>query len=121
MIFLSLIPIAGAFVVWIPAVLYLAATGAWVKAVLLLVAGLFISLLDNVLRPRLIGKRARLHELFIFFSVLGGLHLFGLIGLVLGPVVLAIALSLFEAFRHPGPNTPDLPATAGVTAPRVQP
>ncbi len=60
-----------------------------------------ISLVDNFLRPRLVGKRARLHELFIFFAVLGGLHVFGLIGLVLGPVVLAIALSLFEAFRHP--------------------
>ncbi|MBK9755969.1 MAG: AI-2E family transporter [Nannocystis sp.] len=106
MIFLSLIPIAGAFVVWIPAVLYLAVTGAWIKATILLVAGLFISLIDNVLRPRLVGKRAKLHELFIFFAVLGGLRVFGLIGLVLGPVVLAVALSLFEAFRHPEPSSP---------------
>lgn len=122
MIFLSLIPIAGAFVVWIPAVLYLAVTGAWVKAVLLLVAGLVISLIDNLLRPRLIGKRAKLHELFIFFSVLGGLRLFGLIGVLLGPVVLAIALSLFDAFRHPaGPNTPELPAAADASTPQVQP
>jgi predicted PurR-regulated permease PerM len=101
MIFLSLIPIAGAFVIWIPAVLYLAANGAWTKAIILLVAGLAISLIDNFLRPRLVGKPARLHELFIFFAVLGGLQLMGLIGLVLGPVILAVALSLFEAFRHP--------------------
>jgi predicted PurR-regulated permease PerM len=105
MIFLSLIPIAGAFVVWIPAVVYLAVSGAWVKAILLLIAGLVISLVDNFLRPRLVGKRAKLHELFIFFAVLGGLHVFGLIGLVLGPVVLAVALSLFEAFRHPEPGS----------------
>jgi predicted PurR-regulated permease PerM len=108
MIFLSLIPIAGAFVIWMPAVIYLAATGAWIKAILLLIAGLLISLVDNFMRPRLVGKRAKLHDLFIFFAVLGGLHVFGLIGLVLGPVTLAVALSLFEAFRHPesvGPSS----------------
>jgi predicted PurR-regulated permease PerM len=103
MIFLSLIPVAGAFVIWLPAVIYLAATGAWVKAILLLIAGVLISLVDNFMRPRLVGKRAKLHDLFIFFAVLGGLHVFGLIGLVLGPVTLAVALSLFEAFRHPEP------------------
>jgi len=102
MIFLSLIPIAGAFVIWIPAAIYLAATGSYIKALLLTVwGGVVISLVDNFLRPRLVGKRAKLHELFIFFAVLGGLHVFGLVGLVLGPVVLAIALSLFETFRHP--------------------
>lgn len=102
MIFLSLIPIAGAFVVWIPAAIYLAVTGAWVKALLLTLWGVFvISLVDNFLRPRLVGKRAKLHELFIFFAVLGGLQVFGLIGIVLGPVVLAVALSLFETFSRP--------------------
>lgn len=108
MIFLSLIPVAGAFVIWVPAVIYLAASGAWIKAILLLIAGLLISLVDNFMRPRLVGKRAKLHDLFIFFAVLGGLHVFGLIGLVLGPVTLAVALSLFEAFRHPesvGPSS----------------
>ncbi len=103
MIFLSLIPIAGAFVVWIPAVIYLFVSGAWIKASLLLLAGLAISLVDNFMRPHLVGRRAHLHDLFIFFAVLGGLHVFGLIGIVLGPVVLAVALSLFEAFRHPEP------------------
>jgi predicted PurR-regulated permease PerM len=102
MIFLSLIPIAGAFVIWIPAAIYLAVTGSYIKAIILtLWGGVVISLVDNFLRPRLVGKRAKLHELFIFFAVLGGLHVFGLVGLVLGPVVLAIALSLFETFRHP--------------------
>ncbi len=102
MIFLSLIPVAGAFVVWIPAAIYLAVTGAWIKALLLTLWGVFvISLVDNFLRPRLVGKRAKLHELFIFFAVLGGLQVFGLIGIVLGPVVLAVALSLFETFSHP--------------------
>lgn len=103
MIFLSLIPVAGAFVIWIPAAIYLAVTGAWIKSLLLTIWGVFvISLVDNFLRPRLVGKRAKLHELFIFFAVLGGLQVFGLVGLVLGPVVLAVALSLFSTFSHPG-------------------
>ena len=105
MIFLSLIPIAGAFVIWIPAAIYLAVTGAYVKALLLTLWGVFvISLVDNFMRPRLVGKRAKLHELFIFFAVLGGLQVFGLLGIVLGPVVLAIALALFDAFSHPDTN-----------------
>ncbi len=102
MVFLSLIPVAGAFVVWIPAAIYLAVTGSYIKAILLTLWGVFvISLVDNFMRPKLVGKRANLHELFIFFAVLGGLQVFGLLGLVLGPVVLAIALSLFESFSHP--------------------
>jgi predicted PurR-regulated permease PerM len=103
MIFLSLIPVAGAFVIWVPAAIYLAVTGAWIKALLLTLWGVVvIGLVDNFLRPRLVGQRAKLHDLFIFFAVLGGLQVFGLIGLVLGPVVLAVALSLFETFSHPG-------------------
>jgi hypothetical protein len=88
-----------------PAAIYLAVTGSWIKALLLTLWGVFvISLVDNFLRPRLVGKRAKLHELFIFFAVLGGLQVFGLIGLVLGPVVLAVALSLFETFSHARPG-----------------
>ena len=102
MMFLSLIPLTGAFVVWIPAAIYLAVSGAWIKAILLTLWGvLVIGLVDNFLRPKLVGERAKLHELFIFFAVLGGLQVFGLLGIVLGPVVLAIALALFDAFRHP--------------------
>ena len=102
MMFLSLIPMTGAFIVWIPAAIYLAVTGSWIKATILALWGVFvISLVDNFLRPKLVGERAKLHELFIFFAVLGGLHVFGLLGIVLGPVVLAIALALFDAFRHP--------------------
>lgn len=102
MMFLSLIPLTGAFIVWIPAAIFLAVSGAWIKATLLTLWGVFvIGLIDNFLRPKLVGERAKLHELFIFFAVLGGLQVFGLLGIVLGPVVLAIALALFDAFRHP--------------------
>jgi predicted PurR-regulated permease PerM len=101
MFLLSTIPMAGAAIVWAPAAIYLFATGHWIKAVLLVAWGsLVIGMIDNVLRPRLVGKRAKLHELIIFFSVLGGLQVFGVLGLFVGPVVAAIALALVEVFQH---------------------
>ena len=97
MFFLSMIPMAGSFLVWVPAAAFLALTGALLKAGILVVWGLLvIGSIDNFLSPRLVGKRARLHELLIFFSVLGGLQVFGVLGLVLGPVVVAITLALIE-------------------------
>ena len=110
MTFLSLIPMAGAFIVWVPAAIFLAVTGHWVKAALLVAWGaLVIGTVDNFLRPKLVGERTKLHELFIFFSVLGGLNVFGVLGLVLGPVVLAITLALLDVMRHA-----DRPPTAPV-------
>lgn len=99
--FVCMIPIAGSFLVWVPLAIYLIATGHWTKAVLLIVWGaLVISTIDNLLRPKLVGNQTRLHELFVFFSVLGGISVFGLLGIVLGPVVLAITLGLLETFSR---------------------
>ncbi|HYO62306.1 MAG TPA: AI-2E family transporter [Pyrinomonadaceae bacterium] len=101
MLFFSMIPMLGSFIVWVPAAAYLAATGHWGKALMLAVwGGLVIGSVDNFLRPKLVGEKTRLHELLIFFSVLGGLQLFGVLGIVLGPVVVAITLALIEVFRH---------------------
>jgi len=101
MFLMSMIPMAGAFIVWVPAALYLLLTGSYVKAIVLVVWGvLVIGSIDNFLSPRLVGRRARLHELLIFFSVLGGLQLFGVLGLVLGPVLAAITLALIEVVRQ---------------------
>lgn len=98
--FVCLIPIAGSFLVWLPAALYLGLTGHWTKALILVLWGTFvISLIDNFLRPRFIKQYTRLHELLVFFSVLGGMKLFGLLGIVLGPVVLAITIGLLQTFR----------------------
>jgi len=100
MTFLSMIPMLGSFLVWVPAAIYLALTGHYVKAILLVLWGtLVIGMIDNFLRPVLVGGRTRLHELLIFFAVLGGLQVFGVLGIVLGPVVLALAMSLIEVFR----------------------
>lgn len=100
MTFLSMIPMLGAFIVWLPAAIYLAVSGNWVKAILLAAWGsLVIGTVDNFLRPKLVGSRTRLHELLIFFAVLGGLQVFGVLGVVLGPVVVAITLAIVDVFR----------------------
>ena len=103
MAFVCMIPVAGSFLVWLPLSIYLMLTGHWTKALLLIIWGaLVISTIDNFLRPKLVGNQTRLHELFIFFSVLGGISVFGLLGIVLGPVVLAITLGLLETFSRAG-------------------
>ena len=95
-----MIPMLGAFIVWVPAAIYLFATGHYLKGIFLVLWGtLVIGMIDNFLRPKLVGERTKLHELLIFFAVLGGLQVFGVLGIVLGPVVLAITLALVDVFR----------------------
>ena len=105
MAFICMIPLAGSFLVWAPLAIYLIVTGHWTKAIILIVWGaLVISTVDNVLRPKLVGGQTRLHELLVFFAVLGGISVFGLLGIVLGPVVLAITLGLLRTFQiQPSP------------------
>jgi predicted PurR-regulated permease PerM len=98
--FFSMIPVAGSFLVWVPACFFLLLNGHWVKATFLAAWCIgVVGMIDNVLRPRLVGKRTRLHELVIFFSILGGLKVFGGLGLVVGPVVVAITLALLDIYR----------------------
>jgi predicted PurR-regulated permease PerM len=100
MAFVCMIPMLGSFLVWAPIAIYFAVNGYWARAITLaLWGGLVISLVDNFLRPKLIENQTRLHELFVFFSVLGGISVFGLLGIVLGPVILAITLGLLQTFR----------------------
>jgi predicted PurR-regulated permease PerM len=101
MFFLSMVPLVGSSVVWVPTAAYLAVNGHWGKALALALWGaLVIGTIDNFLRPKLVGERAGLHELLIFFSVLGGLRIWGALGLALGPVVVAITLALLDIFRR---------------------
>lgn len=95
---LSVLPVLGAFVIWLPAAIVLALQGFWMKAVLLTAWGfLIVHPIDNFLGPVLVGNRLQLHTLLIFISVLGGMAAFGASGIVLGPVIVAIAIALFEA------------------------
>lgn len=100
MTFVCMIPVLGSFLVWLPLAIYLGLSGHWTKAILLVIWGaLVISTIDNFLRPKWMKNQTRLHELLVFFSVLGGISVFGLLGIILGPVVLAITLGLLQTFR----------------------
>lgn len=94
----SFIPVVGASIVWAPAAIGLALSGHWMKAILLAALGVgVIASLDNVLRPLLMSGRSSMPTLLMVISLLGGLAAFGLIGLVLGPVVAATMISLLDA------------------------
>ena len=100
MALLAVVPVLGAFVVWIPAALFLAMEGSWGKALILTVWGaVVVGTIDNLLRPFLVGKRLKLHTILAFISVVGGLILFGPAGLILGPVALTVTTVLLEIWR----------------------
>lgn len=97
---LSLLPAIGAFLVWLPAGAYLLLSGELLKGIVLLAFGaLVISTVDNLLRAILVSGRAQLHPLIVFFSVLGGLVVFGPAGIFIGPVIFVLCLALVEMAR----------------------
>jgi predicted PurR-regulated permease PerM len=99
MIVLSIIPGIGSALVWVPAAIILMATGeVWRGVILAAFCGLVVGSVDNVLRPRLVGKDTKMHELLIFFSTLGGLLLFGATGFILGPILAALFVTAWEMF-----------------------
>jgi predicted PurR-regulated permease PerM len=100
MALLAVLPVLGAAIIWIPAAIYLALTGSWEKALILATWGaLAIGLIDNLLYPLIVKGRLRLHTVPVFISIIGGLVAFGAVGLVLGPVVLALAVALADVWR----------------------
>lgn len=99
MAFTSLIPFVGTTLIWGPAALFLAVTGEWGWAVFMVLWGIIVvGSIDNFLRP-LFMQGASMSTVVIFFSLLGGLQLFGLIGLIYGPLIVAIALVLFRLYE----------------------
>lgn len=100
MALLSLLPAVGAALVWGPVAIYLLVTGAVWKGVILIAFGaLVIGMIDNVLRPILVGKDTQMPDYLVLISTLGGLALFGLTGFVLGPVVAALFIAAWDLFR----------------------
>jgi predicted PurR-regulated permease PerM len=98
---LAIIPVLGAFVIWVPAAIALVAQGNLAKAAILTAWGtIVVGLIDNLLYPVLVGKEMRLHTVPVFIAIVGGLFVFGASGLVLGPVVFAITLALFDVLRR---------------------
>ena len=101
---LSLVPVLGAFIVWIPATIFLALEGHWVKVIVLTAWGaIIVGGIDNLLRPIWVGARLKLHTLAAFISILGGILLLGASGFVLGPVIVTLTLALLEIWREREP------------------
>lgn len=99
MFFFSLIPMVGTSLIWFPTGLILLLGGGTWEGVFILSVGLFIiSTIDNVLRPKLVGRDTQIHPLLIFFATLGGFMVFGPTGFILGPVIVAMALSLWNIY-----------------------
>lgn len=97
----ALVPVIGTSLVLLPAISMLIFSGYWIKGLILLAWGLaIIHPIDNLLRPQLIGNRIKLPTLYLFFALLGGLKAFGALGLLIGPIILAITMALFQFLRE---------------------
>lgn len=109
MALLSLLPAVGAAMIWLPVAIYLLATGAVGKGIiLLLVGGGVISLVDNLVRPILVGKDTKMPDYIVLISTLGGIAVFGINGFVIGPIIAAMFISVWDIFtktRAAAPST----------------
>jgi predicted PurR-regulated permease PerM len=104
-VFASVVPLVGTAAVWVPGTVYLLATGAWPKAIVLAVWGAaIVSSVDNLLRPKLVAGRVRLSGLAMFVAMLGGLQAFGALGIILGPVLFATAAGIVDVLRETQPS-----------------
>jgi predicted PurR-regulated permease PerM len=98
---LSLIPIVGASLIWLPVGLYLLAIGATTDGIILIAFGaIVIGLVDNILRPILVGRDTKMPDYLILLSTLGGFSVFGMTGFVLGPLIAALFLTFWEIFTR---------------------
>lgn len=101
MVLLSLIPVVGSGLVWGPVVIYWFATGSWVKALILLGFGtLVIGLVDNILRPVLVGRETKMPDYLVLLSTIGGIAVFGINGFIIGPLVAALFLAVWDIFSR---------------------
>jgi len=99
--FFSLVPVVGSALVWVPAALWLAFTGHIGSGLLVAaICGIVAGVADNIVRPMLLRNRTHLNELLLFVSVLGGIEVFGLLGLVAGPTILAAAMGVFRVYTQ---------------------
>ena len=99
MVVLSIIPGIGTALVWVPAVIYLIAGGHYGAGIALAVwCGVVVGTVDNVLRPRLVGKDTKMSDLLILLSTLGGIFLFGAVGFIIGPIVAALFVTVWDIY-----------------------
>jgi predicted PurR-regulated permease PerM len=99
MVLLSILPGIGTALIWLPAAGILGASGHWPQAIgLVLFCGIVVGGLDNVLRPKLVGKDTQMHELLIFFGTIGGIMMFGFVGFIIGPIVAALFTTVWDIY-----------------------
>jgi predicted PurR-regulated permease PerM len=103
----SFIPLGGTAFIWFPAAIFLFLQGAFTKGIILLAIGvLVISSVDNFLRPFLVGAKTNIHPLLLFFTVIGGIQAFGMIGVIAGPLIGTLCLTLIEIYVLEGKLKP---------------
>jgi predicted PurR-regulated permease PerM len=96
---MSIIPAFGTAIVWGPALAILLLKGNFTGAIILgVICGAIAGNLDNVLRPRLVGKDTEMHDLFVLFGTLGGIALFGILGIIVGPIISALFITIWEIY-----------------------
>lgn len=96
---MSIVPALGTAIIWFPALVILGLTGNFVGVfILLILCGLIAGNLDNIVRPRLVGKDTEMHDLFVLFGTLGGISMFGLLGIIIGPIVAALFITIWEIY-----------------------
>jgi predicted PurR-regulated permease PerM len=122
----SLVPAVGSALIWVPAALWLVFSGSLVKGIILtLVALIILGQIDNVVRPLLLAGKSHMSTLVLIISALGGVHAFGFIGIVLGPLVAALLTALVESYHEvreePPPPLPEAPAVAAIKDGRETP
>jgi len=99
MAILSIVPMLGAWLVMYPAALIMMVMGhIWQGVALFLISAVIISSVDNILQPRLVGRSSGLHDLLIFFSTLGGISMFGVMGFIVGPIIAALFVSILDVY-----------------------
>ncbi len=98
MIILGIIPAVGAGLVIFPIAIIMFILGNFWQGVFLFAVGIFVSTIDNVLRPKLVGRDVQMHSLAVFFATIGGLKLFGIIGFIVGPIIVALMLAMWKIY-----------------------
>ncbi|MDX9894734.1 MAG: AI-2E family transporter [Desulfofustis sp.] len=95
----SIIPAFGTALVWVPALVILLLLGDFTGAIILgVLCGLVAGNLDNLIRPRLVGKDTEMHDLFVLFGTLGGIAMFGILGIIIGPIIAALFITIWELY-----------------------
>jgi len=112
---LSLVPLIGTALVWVPWTIYLFASGSPTKAIIFLIIQIIVvGSADNFLRPVFMRGGVKMHTLIIFFSVLGGIGYFGILGMFIGPLIFSMAIALIEVIISPAKSPPETEAVVSV-------